>query len=290
MRATTLLLVIASITIAICVARMDALERAVWHLTVAPDSASLARLSPWMGVVARVAIGACWPLYVAIDPNWPIRSWHEGLFTFYALVCNDASRVAMCRRMTKDFWQALFERRGIPVPRLYARVLDGRLEVRERPARDDDLVLVKPNDSCCGRQVSVTPWSAVLQSPPEFDAVQQYVASQPPTGFRVVTAKLPKGDASVLQIYRIVHDAPNAIASNTGRVEPIPPDSISLAPELCRCHTEEFSNLPAVGWDLVLDASGDEYVLEGNVPAAVCWKHDCRATLARFNALAHRWL
>lgn len=284
-------LVIASIVMAICVARMDALERAVWRLSVAPSSVSLARLSPWAGAIARIAIGTCWPLYAAIDPDWPIRSWHEGLFTFYALVCNNASRVAACRQMTKDFWQTFFERRGIPVPRMYARVINGQLEEHLKPQDDDDPVLVKPNDSCCGRQVSVAAWNTVVKSPPAFDAVvQQYVANQPPTSLRVVTCKTPTGHAFVLQNYRIVSDVRDSVASNTGRVEPLPPEAIRLAPTLCRCHTEEFANMPAITWDLVIDARGSEYVLEGNVPGAVCWKHECRATLRRFDELARQWL
>jgi len=152
-------------------------------------------------------------------------------------------------------------------------------------------VLIKPNDSCCGKNIRVESWLATMKSPPTFDAVvQQYISSKRAQSIRVVTYKTPTEDARVLQSYRVVNDEEKAIASNRGKVCPIINDRITITKELCKCHTEEFANMPAIAWDIVTDNAGREYVLEGNVPGAICWKHDCEATLARFDAIVREWL
>lgn len=275
-----------------CIVRMDDLERAVWSLSINRHGDLISRIPTvdasrllWM----RVAIGVFWPLYVSLVPSWNTHAWSEGLLSSYAIICRDKERILLCSRMTKIFWDEYLRERRIRTPRVYARQRRGAFKISVTPSDPEEIVIVKPNDDHCGRSIELRLWKDALETPASYDhVIQKYVSAQKGKSFRVVTCKVPKDDAFILQNYSLYNF--ERIASNRGSVVPIGVDQIAVANELCRCHTNDFHILPVISWDIVVDEYGEEYVLEGNAPGAVCWKHDCRKTLTKFDTVVRQWL
>lgn len=275
-----------------CVLRMNTLERTVWTLAFNSRGALISQVPtiaaarlPWL----RLAVATLWPLYVAAFPQWTTHSWSEGLFLGYAVICADERRIALCSQMTKAFWGRYFKTRSILSPRVFASRVNGIFRIYEKPPDDGVIVLMKPDADHCGHNISLAAWRDLLQDPPSHDhVVQEYISYHKGQSFRVVTCKTPTGEAFVLQTYRV--EDPHSITSNRGNVHPIPKSSMKLAPTLCACHTRDFSILPSIGWDIVMDEHGNEFVLEGNTPSAICWKRDCRAVLADFDLVIRQWL
>lgn len=275
-----------------CIVRMDKLERAVWSLSINRHGDLISQIptvNKYRFLWFRVAIGVLWPLYVRLVPSWNIHAWSEGLFSSYAVICADKERVLLCSRMTKLFWDKYFRERRIRTPRVYAHQRQGAFKIVVTPSDLEEIVIVKPNADHCGRSIELKHWKDALGAPAPYDhVVQKYVSAHKGKSLRVVTCKAPDHGASILQNYSLYNY--NSITSNRGSVVPIGVDEIAVANDLCKCHTNDFYILPVISWDIVVDEYGEEYVLEGNAPGAVCWKHDCRQTLTTFDAVVRQWL
>ena len=237
-----------------------------------------------------MAFGLGWPVYAALSPSWPTHAWSEGLLSGYAVVCADPARTDLCARMTKTFWHRLFVSRKIATPRMYAQIRDRQVRLMGDQPASDAIVLTKPNRSCAGHGVHLKKWADILRSPPLRDTVvQEYISHMPGQSYRVVTCKEPNTDAFTFINYVIVNSA-TAVASNRGVVTVIDAKLVKSTDTLCRCHTLDFAILPAICWDIVVDANGDEFVLEGNAPGAICWKTECRIQLSKFDRIVRSWL
>ena len=269
------------------IVRMDSVERAVWLSAWKSSAPRLARLNfAQMGCARLLFI--LWPLYVAVDRGWYRRAWHEGLLLEYTVALSAPSRVDVCLSLTKRFWNNLFVEFHVPTPTLYGVVLDGRLQSAAVPAGHDTIVLVKPDDDCCGRRIYTTPWSHLLQHPPHFDAVVQEYIPNVGSHIRLVTLRSKNAPAKPLSAYAVVADS-KRVVSNQG--QPFRVDVRDLGPivsKLVDVHTRRF-DFPAVGWDL-LPRDGGFVVLEGNIPGAICWKHSCADVLTEYHRSAKTWL
>jgi hypothetical protein len=190
-------------------------------------------------------------------------SWYEGMKPFHT---EDKAYRKML--YTKWFWNHVFVRSGVPTPKVFAVVHDGRIVSGRLPGPHEPAI-IKPNFGGMGNGIAA------------FDAVpatgtfliQRRIISDPGRHGhdRIFTRRFPDGSIRFMWAQRYRQADASRIATNRakGATQSLlaNPDPAVVA-DAIRAHGMLRPSVRAVGWD-VMTAQGLHYFLEGNVPAAL---------------------
>ena len=229
-----------------------------------------------------------WPFYCNIFPDWHKHSWHEGFFISYATVMSRKDSIKLSLNENKLYWKKLFIEHNIPSPKLFAYVLNKKWTLVQTPDNAESNVIVKVNNGCCGNGIIIRNWNDVLENKPIYDCViEEYKKVNPPVHYRVTTLLKNSNTVIPLQILKI-KDSNAKIVSNKGRVVNYK-ENIKSVEKLVNLHENLFKNIFSISWDVIIDKN-NEFVLEGNVPGALCWKTECADINRKYFCYAKNWL
>jgi hypothetical protein len=176
---------------------------------------------------------------------------------------------------SKLTWKMSFLKHSVPSPKLYGYSKDGKWVVVNTPEHKHKQVIVKELYGCCGKNINVMTWEDALQHASREDnvIVEEYKVIKPATHYRVTTLCV-RSKTVALQTLRI-RDEHSEITSNHGTVKTTNRE-LKIQSSLLRLHELEFPYTFSISWDVIVDDTGNEYALEGNVPGALCWKMNCK--------------